>query len=82
MFSVKTIHRDLFAESVGKAFDGYLQKLDSNDWNSNLWFKARRKIWWLDGIELVFSQDSWNCAFIGELKPTEDPVVTISWVAD
>jgi hypothetical protein len=45
--SAKTIHRDLFAESVGKAFEAYLLKLNSEDWTTDLWLKARRKIWWL-----------------------------------
>jgi hypothetical protein len=43
----KTIHRDLFAESVGKALEAYLLKLDGEDWATDLWLKARRKIWWL-----------------------------------
>jgi hypothetical protein len=45
--NAKTIHRDHFAVSVGRALEAYLEKLEAEDWTSECWLKARRKIWWL-----------------------------------
>lgn len=43
----KVINRNLFAASLEKAFEGYLEELRTNERESLVWQKARRKIWWL-----------------------------------
>jgi hypothetical protein len=43
----KIINRDLFAASMQKAFDEYLDELRKNPRKSPVWQKSVRKIWWL-----------------------------------
>jgi hypothetical protein len=46
----KSVNRDRFARCLKQAFESYLAQLKKEGWNSDVWKKARRKIWWL--IEL------------------------------
>ena len=43
----KVINRNLFADSLESAFKAYLDELRTNKRESDVWRKARRKIWWL-----------------------------------
>lgn len=43
----KIINRNLFAASLENAFKEYLDELRRNTRESDVWKKARRKIWWL-----------------------------------
>ena len=43
----KIIDRNLFADNLEKAFKKYLDELGSKHWESHVWQKASRKIWWL-----------------------------------
>jgi hypothetical protein len=43
----KVINRDLFADRLKAAFDAYLTELRTSQRDSDIWKKARRRIWWL-----------------------------------
>lgn len=47
LFARRIIDRDKFALGLEQAFDSYLEDLTDARWESDVWTKARRKIWWL-----------------------------------
>jgi hypothetical protein len=48
----KIIDRDQFAGRLEAAFKSYLRELRRNDWTSDIWQEAERKIWWLVRLSL------------------------------
>ncbi|MGC9993708.1 MAG: hypothetical protein ABSE79_00185 [Terriglobia bacterium] len=50
----KVLDRDRFADALKEAWDRYLDKLRTEDWDTDDWKRVRRKIWWL--IELSRSR--------------------------
>ncbi|MEK7995024.1 MAG: hypothetical protein AAB403_14555 [Planctomycetota bacterium] len=48
----RVINRDLFADRLRDAFEAYLTELRTSPRDSDIWRKARRKIWWLIRLSL------------------------------
>jgi hypothetical protein len=43
----KIVDRNKFADALTCAFRQYINDLNQAEWDSDIWHKARRKIWWL-----------------------------------
>jgi hypothetical protein len=43
----KVVDRNKFADALTCAFNQYVEELNRDAWDSDIWCKARRKIWWL-----------------------------------
>jgi hypothetical protein len=43
----KIVNRTMFAGALDKAFAKYIGEIQAETWDSDLWKKARRKVWWL-----------------------------------
>ena len=46
----KIIDRDRFADALEAAFNRYLDDLEKSPMKSEVWRKAKRRIWWLIAI--------------------------------